>query len=314
MAPLKPNELRLVRLYDAPVKVVWAAWTEDQHSSKWWGPRGFTLTTKTKNVTSGGKWTYTMHGPDGVDYPNTTIYHEVVPFQKLVYDHGGNEAQKPLFQVRVTFEEDNGKTLMDMTMAFDSEEQARQLKRFIKDAGGDATWDRLAEYLAYLKSGTDRFVINRSFEAPISKVYEMWTNSTVFSQWLPPTGFTMEYFDSTIKEGETTFYKMTNGATVDHYGKMSYKKISPVHQLVYTQCFTDQTGKLTKPPFEAHWPDMIISTVTFAEEGADETRVTLEWEIQGTATDLERKVFFDAKAGMTIGFSGSFDKLEQLLT
>ncbi len=59
---------------------------------KWWGPRGFTLTTHSKDLRAGGTWRYTMHGPDGVDYPNVTKYLVVEPYKKLVYfDHGGND-------------------------------------------------------------------------------------------------------------------------------------------------------------------------------------------------------------------------------
>lgn len=313
MAKAKNNELRLIRVYDAPAKLVWTMWTEDKHVTKWWGPRGFTLTTRSKDLRPGGKWIYTMHGPDGVDYPNITTYHVVEPYQKLVYDHGGNDERPKLFTVTVTFEEHKGKTVMDMTMALDTPEAAREIKKFIKQAGGNATWDRLAEYLEHEKSGKDPFVINRTFEAPIEQVFEMWTNPEFFSKWLPPVGFTMEYFESDIKQGRTTSYRMTNGDTVDHYGKMNYKEITPVHRLVYMQCFTDQSGNLSKPPFENNWPDYVLATVTLAEEGPNETRVTVVWEVYGEATEIEKKTFIEARAGMTMGWTGSLDKLEELL-
>lgn len=68
--PAKPNEIQITRIYDAPVKLVWEAWTDLKQVEKWWGPRGFTLTTKSKHLRPGGKWIYTMHSPDGTDYPN----------------------------------------------------------------------------------------------------------------------------------------------------------------------------------------------------------------------------------------------------
>ena len=312
MAAAKPNEIRIIRVYDAPAKLIWTVWTEDKHIVKWWGPRGFTLTTKSKDLRPGGKWIYTMHGPDGVDYPNITTYHEVEPYKKLVYDHGGNEERARLFTVTVTFEEHKGKTVMDMTMTLDTPEAAKEIKQFIKKAGGNATWDRLAEYLENQQSGKDPFVINRTFEAPIEKVFEMWTNPSLFSKWLPPVGFTMEYLNTDLRQDGTTFYKMSNDQ-MTHYGKMNYKEINPVHRLVYTQCFTDESGNLSKPPFEKNWPDMMLVTVTFTEEGPGETRVTVASEVYGEATEVERKIFHDAKGGMTMGWSGSFDKLEDLL-
>ena len=90
----KPNELYISRIYDAPLKMVWDAWVDPAQVAQWWGPRGFTLTTKQKDVRPGGTWTYTMHGPDGVDWPNITFFHEVEKHKKLVYDHGGNDDPK----------------------------------------------------------------------------------------------------------------------------------------------------------------------------------------------------------------------------
>ena len=74
---------------------------------------------------------------------------------KLVYDHGGNDDRPPLFRVTVLFAETGGKTKMDMTMALPTPEAAEETRKFIKKAGGDATWDRLAEYLEKESSGKE---------------------------------------------------------------------------------------------------------------------------------------------------------------
>ncbi len=84
----RPNELYIERIYDAPVKMVWDAWVDPKQVAQWWGPRGFTLANHSKDVRTGGHWNYTMHGPDGVDYPNATKYLEVEKYSRMVYDHG----------------------------------------------------------------------------------------------------------------------------------------------------------------------------------------------------------------------------------
>ena len=109
--PTSSNEIRLTRVYEAPVSAVWDAWTDPEQVGQWWGPRGFTLTTHSKDLRAGGHWRYTMHGPDGTDYPNTTKYLEVVENSKLVYDHGANESQPALFRVTVIFTEQNASDL-----------------------------------------------------------------------------------------------------------------------------------------------------------------------------------------------------------
>ena len=62
-------------------------WTKPEHISKWWGPEGFTNTITKMEVRPGGVWELIMHGPDGTDYPNKSIFREVLPLKKIVYEH-----------------------------------------------------------------------------------------------------------------------------------------------------------------------------------------------------------------------------------
>lgn len=310
----KENELRLIRVFSAPVKLVWDVWTNDKHIVNWWGPRGFTLTTESKDVSPGGKWIYTMHGPDGVDYPNITTYYEVEKYSRLVYDHGANENQEALFRVTVTFEEFKGKTVMDMTMAFKNPEVAKEMEQFIKDAGGNTTWDRLGEYLEEQQTSQDIFIINRSFQIDQKTLFDLWTNTEHFSNWMGPAGSTMSYISADVKEGGSLHYKMVNSDDMEMFGKICYQKIRPFDLLIYSQYFCDEKGSLVKPPFAPTWPDKMLTTVIFEAEGENETRITLKWEVEGDASKEERATFHDAKAGMSIGWGGSFDKLESLIT
>lgn len=150
----KSNEIKFTRIYDAPVKTVWEAWEDPKQAAEWWGPRGFTTTTHSKDLRPGGTWVYTMHGPDGKDYPNRTYYFEVEKYSRMVYDHGANETQPPLFRVEVNFKDLKNKTQMDMRMIFSSPEVAEKTMAFIEKVGGNATWDRLAEYLEKKTSNT----------------------------------------------------------------------------------------------------------------------------------------------------------------
>lgn len=311
----KSNELHLTRLYDAPVKLVWDAWTDTKKVAKWWGPRGFTITTHSKDLRPGGTWDYIMHGPDGVDYHNITQYLEVEKYSRLVYDHGGNERENraPLFRVTVTFKEVKGKTQMDMTMTWPSAEIAIEMQKFIKQAGGNATWDRLAEYLEEEATQNDIFVINRSFATDINTMFDMWTKPEHFSKWLPPTGMTMKFLKADIKEGGETFYQMTDGKEMTLYGKTKYLEIRRPDLVKYIQVFSDENGGPGKHPLAPTWPEAMLVTVQLSEEGSTQTRVTVKWEIYGEATAAERETFHAAKPGMTLGWTGSFDKLEELL-
>jgi uncharacterized protein YndB with AHSA1/START domain len=313
-APNKSNEIRITRIYDAPVQAVWDAWTDPKQVAQWWGPRGFTLTTYSKDLKSGGSWNYTMHGPDGVDYPNKTQYLEVEKYSKLVYDHGGNDDRPPLFRVTVLFSETGGKTKMDMSMTLPTPEAAEETRKFIKKAGGDSTWDRLAEYLEKESSGKEKFVINRTFDAPLEVMFEMWTDPKHFSQWLPPTGFEMQFLKSEIKPGGSTFYFMTGGGGMKMYGRAEYLKIEKPDCIVYTQQFCDENENISRHPMAPTWPTTMLTTVRLTAEGSDRTRVTVTWEPYGATTREEFETFINARGGMTQGWTGSFDKLDAYLT
>ena len=276
------NEISFTRVYEAPVKAVWEAWTDPKKVAKWWGPRGFTITTHGKDLRPGGFWSYTMHGPDGTDYVNKTIYHEVEKYKKLVYDHGGGDDRPPLFRVTVLFSENKGKTRMDMTMSFATPEVAKEMAFFIQKARGYSTWDRLGEYLDFESTGREKFMINRSFNAPIEAVYDMWKNPEHFSKWLAPAGF-------------------------------EHLEMNRPHRIVYKQQFTDENENLSRHPGLAAWPPTMLTTVTFVAEGSDQTRVTVLWEPTSDATPEEIDAFVQMRTSMTEGWTGSFDKLDNYL-
>ena len=98
------------------------------------------------------------------------------------------------------------------------------------------------------------------------------------------------------------------------YGKANYIEVEKPNRLVYTQNFTDKDGKISRHPMAPTWPETMLTTVTLTAETPELTRVQIVWEIHGTATAVERETFNKAKAGMSQGWGGSFDKLEEYLS
>jgi len=257
----RANEIHIVRTYDAPVAAVWDAWTDPDQVAQWWGPRGFTLTTHSKDFRVGGVWKYTMHGPDGTDYPNVTPYLEIEKHKKLVYDHGGSEDRPPMFRVTVVFSESDGKTTMDMTMSLATPEALEETRKIIKKFGGNSTWDRLAEYLTTELKGEEKFFINRSFEAPIEIVFQMWTDPVHLAQWLPPTGFTMKFTAADIKPGGSMSYSMTGENGMKMYGRANYIEIVKPNRIVYMQEFCDEHGNIARHPMSPTWPKTMLTII-----------------------------------------------------
>jgi uncharacterized protein YndB with AHSA1/START domain len=143
-------------------------------------------------------------------------------------------------------------------------------------------------------------------------MFDMWTNPKHFSQWLPPTGFQMQFIRADIKPGGSTFYVMTGG-DIKMHGRAEYLKIEKPGCIVYTQQFCDENENVSRHPMAPTWPETMLTTVQLTEEGPDRTRVTVTWEVHGAATREEIDTFANARGGMTQGWTGSFDKLEAYL-
>lgn len=306
------KDIRITRIYDAPLTAVWDAWTDPAQVAQWWGPRGFSLTTHSKDLRSGGHWHYTMHGPDGTDYPNRTAYLEVEPQSRLVYDHGATDDRPPMFRVTVEFAEVDGKTRMEMCMSLPSAEAAAQARQFIKQAGGETTWDRLAEHLAMRVSNEDRFFINRSFDAPLDLMFDMWTKPGHIAKWLAPAGFDTHFFRADIETGGSTFCRMASPSFTIH-ARFQYEEVRRPDRIVYVQQFCDENENVTRHPMAPGWPQAFRTTIELNAEGSDRTRVTVCSEVAGEATAGERAAFADARGGMTQGWTGSFNKLDEML-
>src|SRR5262249_14621822 len=158
--------------------------------------------------------------------------------------------------------------------------------------------DRLAEYLDKEASGREKFVINRSFDAPLEVMFQMWTDPKHFAQWLPPTGFTMEFLKADIRPGGSSLYFMPGKDNVKMYGRVEYREIKNPDRLVYNQQFCDEHGKVARHPFAPTWPETMLTIVELTEEGPNRTRVTVTWEPSGATTPEELDTFIKARGGM----------------
>jgi len=138
------RELLITRVLNAPVDLVWEAWTEPQHIAEWWGPDGFTNTITTMDIQPGGAWDLVMHGPDGTDYKNKSVFKEIVKHKRIVYEH----ISGPKFTATIEFEEQGDKTLLKWHMLFQTKEEFIQtVKTFKADEGLKQNVEKLNHYL-----------------------------------------------------------------------------------------------------------------------------------------------------------------------
>ncbi len=82
------REIVISRVISAPRELVFEVFTEIRHLSRWWGPEGFTTTTRAFEFRIGGAWDFVMHGPDGTDFQEWISYTEIAPPERIAMLHG----------------------------------------------------------------------------------------------------------------------------------------------------------------------------------------------------------------------------------
>jgi uncharacterized protein YndB with AHSA1/START domain len=122
----------------------------------------------------------------------------------------------------------------------------------------------------------------------------------------------MEVLEGSMEPGKQIFYKMWN-ANGTMYGRTAYLAFERPHRVRYTQQFCDEHGNIARHPMAPTWPATMLTTVDLTAEGPDRTRVTVTWEPGEGASREEIETFVKARTGMTMGWTGSFDKLEELI-
>jgi uncharacterized protein YndB with AHSA1/START domain len=148
------KEVSVSRVFDAPIALVYRMWVEPEHLAAWWGPRHFTNPKCTVDARPGGEMNITMRGPDGVDYPMTAEFTEVVANKKLVFtafarDLDGNPQLEA--HTTVTFENEGGKTRITVKARGVGITPASEQMLAGMEAGWTQTIDKLGEHVAAQK-------------------------------------------------------------------------------------------------------------------------------------------------------------------
>ena len=313
------REIILSRVFDAPRTLVWRAFTEPEHVAKWWGPRGFTDTTKRHEFRVGGYWEHTMHGPDGTDYPNKAKFLEIVPPERITFllcggsDLEDEERRGATFRATWTFEVvDAERTRLTGRMVFPSKEaRDRVVRDYGAIEGGKQTLQKHADYLPAMSPASPDFVLTRVFDAPRDLVWKAWTEEAHLKRWFGPKGFTMTKCAMDFRVGGVFHYGMKSPDGHEMWGKWTFVEIVAPEKLVLLSSFSDANGGVTRHPMSATWPLETLSATTFTEHGG-KTTLTLRWAAH-KATAEERKTFDSAHAGMTQGWGGTMAQLEAYL-
>jgi hypothetical protein len=143
---VEPEEQRAAitqRILDAPRETVYGAFSNPDLLALWWGPDGFSNTFREFDLRVGGYWRFTMHGPDGKDYPNESKFLEVIPNEKVVIEHFSGHH----FILTISFKAEGNATMVGWKQLFDTVEHYQKIADFVSQAN-EQNLDRLSAVVA----------------------------------------------------------------------------------------------------------------------------------------------------------------------
>lgn len=143
------REIVLSRVIDAPRELVFKAWTDPEHLTKWFGPKDFSCTTHEMDLRPGGTWRFDMRAPNGTIYPNRIDFLEIRQPGLLVFDHGSDKEGDPnRFRVTITFDaQSEGKTVITLRQLHPSKARRDDAIGFGAVEYGYQTLDKLAAHV-----------------------------------------------------------------------------------------------------------------------------------------------------------------------
>src|SRR5579864_3139127 len=152
------REIVISQVIGASRELVFEAFTRVRHLSHWWGPDGFTTTTRSFEFRVGADWDFVMRGPDGTDYQEWISWTEIVPPERIALLHGEFRGDPNAFESVLTFVPDGAATRIEMRTLFPTKElRDTAIEHYHAIEGGQQTLSKLAAYVTEIvrKGGED---------------------------------------------------------------------------------------------------------------------------------------------------------------
>jgi uncharacterized protein YndB with AHSA1/START domain len=147
---LAKRTLTIRKTLDAPVELVWEAWTQTEHIVKWWAPKGMTVKVVKHDFKVGGEWKYTMPMPDGNEFTSEGIYSIIEVLKKIITSANFRPMTEGV-EMRTLFEKDGDKTHFTFSVVHPTEEYKIQQEKMGFYNGWGSALTRLEEVIKSIK-------------------------------------------------------------------------------------------------------------------------------------------------------------------
>jgi uncharacterized protein YndB with AHSA1/START domain len=150
MEDLSKRTLSIKKTIDAPVELVWKAWTQPEHIMQWWAPKGMKITVIEHNFLPGGTWKYSMPMPDGSEFISDGVYKEITEYKKIVTSANFKPMTNNV-ELHVIFEADGDKTQFTFSVIHETEEYCKQQEQMGFYNGWGSSLARMETVIAAMK-------------------------------------------------------------------------------------------------------------------------------------------------------------------
>lgn len=144
---LKNRTLSLKRTFDAPIQLVWEAWTQPEHIALWWGPKGMDVKVVQHDFSVNGQWEYVMQMPDGSNFVSEGVYLEILELQKIISTANFRPMTEGV-EIQALFEKNREKTEFTFHCIHPTEEYCKQQEQMGFYNGWGSAFDRLEDFVS----------------------------------------------------------------------------------------------------------------------------------------------------------------------
>ncbi|MCW2938755.1 MAG: ATPase [Actinomycetia bacterium] len=142
------REIVVTRVFDAPRRLVFDAWTKPELLKRWFGARGWNLVVCEVDLRVNGTWRFLSRGPDGTDMGHGGVYRVIQPPGRLVYTElFDNQSYPDESLITHEFVEQDGKTTLTSTLLYATQEGRDIVLSYPMERGLAEGYDRLTQLL-----------------------------------------------------------------------------------------------------------------------------------------------------------------------
>jgi uncharacterized protein YndB with AHSA1/START domain len=321
--------LTVERIFDAPLELVWKAWTEPERLARWWGPKGFSMNVASLDFRPGGVFHYSIRSPQGQQMWGKFVYGEIQAPERMVFinsfsDEGGTMQRSPMSPTwpleiynLLTLEEAGGKTKLTLRggpyKAGEAERRTYHEASKNVQHGLAGTFEQLDAYLAEARQsegqgksnkhslvlvaepGKHEIVMTRMFDAPPDLVFKVMTDPQRIPQWWGPRYLTTIVVQMEVRPGGSWRFVQHDPSGNEYAFHGVYHQVSPSRRLVYTF------------EFEGEAEHVGLETVTF--EARDGKTYLIDQVVFQSVADRDGML----QSGMEAGAVESMERVDDLL-